>query len=341
MATRCANCGCELREGAVFCVQCGTQVEKKSEAPLLGGAQLSGSVLPSAAKNKAAENETADTVMEAVGAVEEGAAVIDNGAAEEKAADFIAETVGENAAAVNSEAAEEKVIGEIAPVAEAAVIAQTAVNENPAAVSRPVQQPVNQSRPVQQRPMNPGQPVQQRPMNPGQPVQQRPMNPGQPVQQRPMNPGQPVQQYPGNPGQPAQPYPMNQVRPMQPVPGQATQMPAYTQAPAANVFTMGRRTFEINPDLDYRPIKAWGDVGYSLLMLIPIVGFILQIVFACGGTKRAALRHYARFFLLQLLLAAIIIVGGAALVKYVFEVNIYRIPGIGRIIGDLFSVLPF
>ena len=34
----------------------------------------------------------------------------------------------------------------------------------------------------------------------------------------------------------------------------------------------------------YRPISAWGYFGYNLLFSIPIIGFILLLVFALGGT---------------------------------------------------------
>ena len=57
---------------------------------------------------------------------------------------------------------------------------------------------------------------------------------------------------------------------------------------------------------EYRPIGAWGYVGYSLLFSIPIVGFVFLIVFSCSGANLNR-RSYARSYWCWLLLAAIII----------------------------------
>lgn len=57
---------------------------------------------------------------------------------------------------------------------------------------------------------------------------------------------------------------------------------------------------------EYRPIGAWGYVGYSLLFSIPCVGFILLLVFSLGGAKNINLRNYARSYFCALLIVAII-----------------------------------
>ncbi len=59
----------------------------------------------------------------------------------------------------------------------------------------------------------------------------------------------------------------------------------------------------------YRPISAWGYVGYSLLFSIPLVGFILLIVYAASNTN-INLRNYARSYFCYLLLAVILCVVG-------------------------------
>ena len=56
----------------------------------------------------------------------------------------------------------------------------------------------------------------------------------------------------------------------------------------------------------YRPISAWGYFGYNILFTIPIVGFILLIVFACGGTGNINLKNYARSYFCGLLVAIIV-----------------------------------
>ena len=51
----------------------------------------------------------------------------------------------------------------------------------------------------------------------------------------------------------------------------------------------------------------WGYFGYELLFAIPIVGFILTIVFSFGGTKNINLRNFARSYFCYLIVALIII----------------------------------
>ena len=55
----------------------------------------------------------------------------------------------------------------------------------------------------------------------------------------------------------------------------------------------------------FKPIGAWGYVGYNLLYSIPVVGFIMLIVFALsnGNYNR---RNYARSYWCSLVIAAIV-----------------------------------
>ena len=57
----------------------------------------------------------------------------------------------------------------------------------------------------------------------------------------------------------------------------------------------------------YRPISAWGYFGYSLLFWLPIVGFILLIVFSFDNSNINR-RNYARSYFCALLLVVIIVV---------------------------------
>ena len=57
----------------------------------------------------------------------------------------------------------------------------------------------------------------------------------------------------------------------------------------------------------YRPISAWGYVGYTFLFSIPLVGFILMIVFAVSNDNINR-RNYARSYFCILLIAVIICV---------------------------------
>ncbi len=56
----------------------------------------------------------------------------------------------------------------------------------------------------------------------------------------------------------------------------------------------------------FKPMGAWGYFGHSLLFSIPLVGLILLIVFATGGTKNINKRNYARSYFCSLLIVAVI-----------------------------------
>ncbi len=57
---------------------------------------------------------------------------------------------------------------------------------------------------------------------------------------------------------------------------------------------------------DYKPISAWGYVGYQLLFAIPIVGFICIIVFSLGGSTNQNVKNFARSYLCMWLIAIIV-----------------------------------
>ena len=51
----------------------------------------------------------------------------------------------------------------------------------------------------------------------------------------------------------------------------------------------------------FKPVSAWGYVGYTILFAIPVLGLIFLIVFACSG-KKINRRNYARSYFCVLLL---------------------------------------
>lgn len=63
-----------------------------------------------------------------------------------------------------------------------------------------------------------------------------------------------------------------------------------------------------NIPYEYKPIGAWGYIGYNLLFAIPLVGFIMMFVFGFGGTGNVNVRNYARSFLLGYLISIIFII---------------------------------
>ena len=58
---------------------------------------------------------------------------------------------------------------------------------------------------------------------------------------------------------------------------------------------------------EYRVLSPWAYFGYNLLFSIPLVGFILAIVFAFDSSNLNR-RNYARSFFCGLLIAVIILV---------------------------------
>ena len=57
----------------------------------------------------------------------------------------------------------------------------------------------------------------------------------------------------------------------------------------------------------YKPLSPWAYFGYSLLFSIPLVGFILLIVFSCSN-ENINRRNFARSFWCALLVALIVVV---------------------------------
>jgi len=68
--------------------------------------------------------------------------------------------------------------------------------------------------------------------------------------------------------------------------------------------------YQVNIPQEYKPISAWGYFGYELLFSIPIVGFIILMVFALGGTSNVNLKNFSRSYFCALLIGCVIIVLG-------------------------------
>ena len=58
----------------------------------------------------------------------------------------------------------------------------------------------------------------------------------------------------------------------------------------------------------YQPVSPWGWIGRWLLLAIPVVGFVLSIVWACGGTKRKTVQNYCIALWIVVLVCAIILI---------------------------------
>lgn len=75
---------------------------------------------------------------------------------------------------------------------------------------------------------------------------------------------------------------------------QQYQQPVYQQQPQ----------FQI-PE-EYKPISMWGYFGYELLFSIPLVGFILLLIYSFGGTKNMNLKNFARSYFCFLIIITVI-----------------------------------
>ena len=52
----------------------------------------------------------------------------------------------------------------------------------------------------------------------------------------------------------------------------------------------------------------WGYFGYEILFSIPIIGFIMLLIYAFGGTKNINLRNFARSYFCLFIIAMIIFI---------------------------------
>ena len=56
----------------------------------------------------------------------------------------------------------------------------------------------------------------------------------------------------------------------------------------------------------YRPISMWGYFGLEILFSIPVVGFIILIVFALGGTRNVNKKNFARSYFCYTIIVCVI-----------------------------------
>lgn len=90
-----------------------------------------------------------------------------------------------------------------------------------------------------------------------------------------------------------------------------TPVPVNNPTPVTNVTNNYNNNFNI--PLEYKPISMWGYVGYNLLFAIPLVGFILMIVFSCGGSNNINVKNYARSYLCIIIISTIITIATYAI----------------------------
>lgn len=143
---------------------------------------------------------------------------------------------------------------------------------------------------------------------PEQPTEDYYNQPQQPVNDYYNQPEQPTDNYYNQSEQPADNYYNQNPQQQNTSPNPQQPEPVYNnqqqyQAPAQPVQTDFNEQ-QLPPQ--YRPISAWGYFGYSLLYVIPIVGFICLIVFALSNDNINR-RNHARSYFCALIIAVIIL----------------------------------
>ncbi len=58
---------------------------------------------------------------------------------------------------------------------------------------------------------------------------------------------------------------------------------------------------------EYKPISMWGYFGYQILFAIPILGWILLLIFALGGARNKNVRNFAASYFCVFIIFIIII----------------------------------
>lgn len=66
--------------------------------------------------------------------------------------------------------------------------------------------------------------------------------------------------------------------------------------------------FDVETDAsrELQPIGTLGYIGYMVLFMIPILGIVMLLVFAFGGTKNQNLKNFARAYLCIIAAAAVL-----------------------------------
>ena len=81
----------------------------------------------------------------------------------------------------------------------------------------------------------------------------------------------------------------------------------YVQPPPVYVQPGQWDMYNVPPE--YKPISMWGYLGYEILFAIPLIGFILLLVFSLGGTQNVNLKNFARsYFCIFILIIFIVLV---------------------------------
>ena len=132
----------------------------------------------------------------------------------------------------------------------------------------------------------------------------------------------------GEKAAPPAPQPPKQAAPPPPPPPQQPpvaaapvyQAPPPQQPVQQSVQAAPQQTFEQSvKGTKYEPITTGGFIGIMLLLCIPIIGFILLIVWACGGCRKISKRSFARASLILTAIVLVLSLIAGLVLKTVFD----------------------
>lgn len=83
----------------------------------------------------------------------------------------------------------------------------------------------------------------------------------------------------------------------------------------------------------YEPITAWGYIGIMLLMCIPVIGFILTIIWACGGCRKVNKKSLARATLIMMAVGLVISLILGFVFKAIFN-KVMEASGLGALMNQ-------
>lgn len=84
------------------------------------------------------------------------------------------------------------------------------------------------------------------------------------------------------------------------------------------------------PGSEYETVGIGGYMGFMFLFAIPVIGWIIAIVVACGGSKRVNLRNFAKAYLIWLAIAIVLTIVAVVLFMTVFERYFYGVSSLFR-----------
>ena len=114
---------------------------------------------------------------------------------------------------------------------------------------------------------------------------------------------------------PASPQPQPQPVYAAPVPPPPPQQPVYAAPPVQPPMYAAPADPNalLPPGSKYEPITTGGYIGIMLLMMLPLINFILLLVWACGGCRKVNKTNFARAMLV-VMLAGMVLSGIAFLI---------------------------